>query len=216
MSKIPVFDIGDTLVPSREFTSNIIQDELRQRNQEVVPKFDPDVFMMYDPKQIQEYLNESNIEGDPEKLAEDCRERYIEAFEDLMLEYDVFNFLARCNEEFGTIGILSDNTLRAKKLLADLLDKHGVKYDTILVSDEIGVEKPDPEIFKEFVDRRDEEASEFVYIGNDADRDSGALEAGMYFVWTTQFDTVNSGYEGTEIGKLSFKQLKKAIKQVEA
>lgn len=215
MSKTPVFDIGDTLVPSRRFTSNIIQDELRQRNHEVVPEFDPDVFMMYDPEQIQEYLDENGIEGDPEQLAEDCRERYIEAFEDLMLEYDVFDFLAKCNEELGTVGIISDNTVRAKELITGLLEKHGVEYDTVVVSDEIGVEKPDPEIFNAFIEKRNEEASEFVYIGNDAERDSGALDAGMSFIWTTQFDNVNSSYDSVSIDKLEFKQLKEAIKEVE-
>lgn len=215
MSLIPVFDIGDTLVPSRKFASHIIEDELRQRNHEPVHRFDPDKFMMYDPEQIQHYLDKYDVDGNPEELAKDCRERYIEAFEDLMLENDVFDFFARCNREFGTLGVISDNTVQAKELLKDLLEKHGVEYNTIIVSDEVGVEKPNPEIFEAFLNQRNEEASEFVYIGNDADRDSGALNAGMEFIWARQFDNVNSTYEGPNVEELNFSELKNTIKEVE-
>lgn len=215
MSKIPVFDIGDTLVPSRKFAEHIIEDELRQRNHEPVHEFDPDKFMMYDPDQIQEYLEKYDIEGDAEKLARDCRDRYLEAFEDLMLENDVFDLFAQCNREFGTIGIISDNSLRAKDLIKNLLEKHEVDYETITVSDEIGVEKPDPKIFQAFIDGREEDAEKFVYFGNDASRDAGAEKAGMEFVWVTRFDTVNSSYEGLKVDELNFDNIKKAIRELE-
>ena len=211
---IAVFDIGDTLVPSRKFVEHIIEDELRQRNHEPVHNFDPDKFMMYDPDQIQKYLEKYDIEGDAEKLAQDCRDRYLEAFEDLMIENDVFDLLAKCNREFGTIGIVSDNSLRAKELMKKLLERHGVDYDTIIVSDEVGVEKPDPEIFQAFIDKR-EEAESFVYFGNDASRDSGAKNAGMEFVWVRQFDTVNSSYEGLKIDELNFENIESVIGEIE-
>lgn len=214
MSKIPVFDIGDTLLPSRRFVEHIIEDELRQRNHEPVHSFDPDKFKMYDPSGIREYLERYNIDGDPAELAEKCRERYLEAFEDLLIENDVFDLLARCNREFGTIGIISDNSMEAKKLFEEKLDKHNVVYDTVVVSEEVGVEKPDPEIFETFIGRREESGEDFVYIGNDADVDSGALNVGMEFIWLKQFDTVNSSYEGTSLNELSFENLSKAIKQV--
>lgn len=215
MSRIPVFDIGDTLVPSRRFVSNVIEDELRQRNHTPVHEFDPDVFKMYDPQGIEEYLRKYDIEGDPSKIAHDCRDRYLDAFEDLMIENDVFDFFARCNREFGTIGIISDNSLEAKKLLEEKLGKHGVKYDAIVVSEEVGVEKPDPAIFKEFVERRDEEAERFIYVGNDASRDAGAKKIGMQFIWLTEFDTVNSSYSGLQIGELSFDKLKEVISSLD-
>ena len=212
---IPVFDIGDTLVPSRKFAEHIIEDELRQRNHEPVHNFDPDKFMMYDPDQIQKYLEKYDIEGDAEKLAHDCRDRYLEAFEDLMIENDVFDLFAKCNREFGTIGIVSDNSLRAKELMKKLLERHGVDYDTIIVSDEVGVEKPDPEIFQAFIDKREGNAEKFVYFGNDASRDSGAKKAGMEFVWVRQFDTVNSSYEGLKIDELSFENIESVIGEIE-
>lgn len=211
MSKIPVFDIGDTLVPSRKFAEHIIEDELRQRNQRPVHDFDPDKFMMYDPDQIQDYLEKYDIEGDAERLAQDCRDRYLEAFEDLMIENDVFNLFAKCNREFGKIGIISDNSIEAKNLITQLMEKHGVEYDTVVVSDEVGVEKPRPEIFEAFVDSREENAEDFVYIGNDPARDSGALDAGMKFLWAKQFDTVNSSFEGPSIDQLSFDQISEVI-----
>lgn len=215
MSKIPVFDIGDTLVPSRRFVEHIIEDELRQRNHEPVHSFDPDKFKMYDPTGIHEYLEKYDIEGDPGELAHNCRERYLEAFEDLLIENDVFDLLARCNREFGKIGVISDNGMEAKKLLEKKLDEHGVEYDTILVSEEVGVEKPDPEIFKAFIEKREESAEDFVYIGNDAERDSGALDAGMNFIWLKQFDTVNSSYDGLSLEKLTFENLRNSITEVE-
>jgi FMN phosphatase YigB (HAD superfamily) len=212
---VPVFDIGDTLVPSRKFVSHIIEDELRQRNHEVVHEFDPDKFMMYDPSQIERYLEKYDIEGDPRKIAHDCRERYLEAFEDLMIENDVFDLFAKCNTEFGTVGIISDNSLEAKKLMKNLLDKHDVDYNTIVVSEEIGVEKPSPEIFKAFTEKRERPPEDFVYIGNDAKIDSGALDAGMKYIWAKQFDTVNSSFEGPNIYKLNFENVQKALKEVE-
>ena len=214
MSKIPVFDIGDTLVPSRKFAEHIIEDELRQRNHEIVHNFDPDKFMMYDPDQIQMYLEKYNLEGDARKLARDCRDRYLEAFESLMIENDVFDFFAECNREFGTIGIISDNSLRAKELMKKLLDKHEVDYNTITVSDEVGTEKPDKEIFQAFIDERDRSPEKFVYLGNDASRDAGAEKIGMDFIWVTQFDTVNSSYEGLKVDELNFENLKEAIQKL--
>ena len=212
---IPVFDIGDTLVPSRKFAEHIIEDELRQRNQEPVHRFDPDKFMMYDPEQIQKYLEKYDIEGDAEKLAHDCRNRYLDAFENLMIENDVFDLFAKCNRELGTVGIISDNSLKAKEILSNLLDKHNVSYDTIVVSDEVGMEKPDPKIFEAFIDERNEEAKEFVYFGNDASRDSGAKNAGMEFVWVTQFDTVNTSYDGAQVEGLNFENIKNAIEEIQ-
>lgn len=211
MNKIPVFDIGDTLVPSRRFVAHVIEDQLRQLNHEPVHEFNPDKFMMYDPTGIEEYLRKYDIEGDPEELAHDCRHRYLDAFEDLLIENNIFDLFARCNNEFGTIGIISDNTVRAKHLLESKLDRHGVEYDTIIVSDEVGVEKPDKQIFEAFIDQREENAEDFVYIGNDASCDSGALDAGMHFIWTTQFDTVNSHFDGPTIDELSFSQIRKVI-----
>jgi len=212
---VPVFDIGDTLVPSRKFASHVIEDELRQRNHQIVHDFDPDKFMMYDPSQIEQYLEKYDIDGDPRKLAHDCRERYLEAFEDLMMENGVFDLFAKCNREFGTVGIISDNSVEAKNLMKKLLEEHEVDYDTIVVSEEIGVEKPSSEIFKAFTEKRERPPGEFVYIGNDAEVDSGALDAGMKYIWVTQFDTVNSSFEGPEIDELGFDKLREVISNLE-
>lgn len=211
MSRIPVFDIGDTLVPSRRFVKHVIEDELRQRNHEPVHDFDPDKFMMYDPTEIEEYLRKYNLQGDPEEIAHDCRHRYLDAFEDLLLENNIFDLFARCNRDFGKIGIISDNTIRAKHLLKAKLDQYNVEYDTVVVSDEVGVEKPDAKIFQAFIDQREDNAEDFVYIGNDASRDAGALDIGMEFIWTTQFDTVNSNFNGPQISELNFQQLRQVI-----
>ncbi|AOV95449.1 hypothetical protein AQV86_06060 [Nanohaloarchaea archaeon SG9] len=212
---VPVFDIGDTLVPSRKFASHVIEDELRQRNHKVVHDFDPDKFMMYDPSQIEQYLEKYDIDGDPRELAHGCRKRYLEAFEDLMMENGVFDLFAKCNREFGTVGIISDNSVEAKNLMKKLLDEHEVDYDTIVVSEEVGVEKPSPEIFKAFTEKRERPPGEFVYIGNDAEVDSGALDAGMKYIWVTQFDTVNSSFEGPEIDELEFEKLREVISNLE-
>jgi len=214
MSKIPVFDIGDTLLPSLKFASNVIQDELRQVNGGKVPRYDPDKFMMYDPEQVRKFLQKHGLEGDPEKLARDSRERYLEGFETLLIENDMFDFLARCSTELGTVGFISDNTLRAKQLLGKKLRKHGVEYNTIVVSEEIGVEKPDPGIFREFVERRDKPAESFVYLGNDARVDSGSERIEMDFIWVKEYDSFGS-FSGISIDRLSFENLREAVQKVE-
>lgn len=215
MAKVPVFDIGDTLVPSRRFVEHVIEDELRQRNHDPVHKFDPDKFMMYDPSEIQTYLEKYDLDGDAEEMAEKCRGRYLEAFEDLLIEKDIFDLFARCNKELGTVGVISDNRVKAKQLLKEKLEKHNVEYNTIVVSDEVGVEKPNPEIFQQFIEQRDEPAENFVYMGNDPERDADALKAGMEFIWLRQFDTVNSTFNGPSIEKLTFENLKEAINNLE-
>lgn len=211
---IPVFDIGDTLVPSREYASRIIEDELRQRNNHPLHKFDPAKFMMYNPKEVPKYLDLHDIDGNSEKLARDCRERYLEAFEHLMIEHEIFNLFAKCNEELGTVGIISDS-IEMKQLIQKLLDKHKVEVDTITISDEVGTEKPDKEIFEAFLEERESSAENFVYIGRDAERDKGAEKAGMKFIWTKQFKTLNTNYQGPQIDKLDFENLKKEIQKLE-
>jgi len=215
VSKIPVFDIGDTLAPSRRFISNIIMDELRQQNEVEVPKYDPNEFMMYDPVQIQDYLDQNGLEGDPNSLVHNCRQKYMEALETLMVERDIFDFLAKCNQELGTIGIISDNNVEAKKLIKEKLEKHGIDYDGIVVSDEVGAKKPDSEIFEAFLKQREKDPEQFVYIGNDGGSDSGAKEVGMEFIWLTEHNTVNSSYDGVKIDRLCFEKLKKAIERLE-
>lgn len=70
-------------------------------------------------------------------------------------------------------GLLSNNNQQAAdKMRADGLDKH---FDTFIVSAEVGVMKPDPEIFNLFAERLDVALPELVFI-DDSKRSLSASE----------------------------------------
>src|SRR5207248_1885827 len=57
-------------------------------------------------------------------------------------------------------------------------------FDTILISQEVGITKPDPRIFRMAIERVPCEAREAVMIGDSPDRDiAGARAAGLIAVW---------------------------------
>jgi len=98
-----------------------------------------------------------------------------------------------------------------------LVDRLGLRrlLDDIVVSDDLGVAKPNPEIFRAALGRLGVPASEAVYVG-DMDLDvSGSLEAGMRPIlvrrrgggdWSTYSNLVECSYDPkkvTVIGRLA-------------
>jgi putative hydrolase of the HAD superfamily len=60
-------------------------------------------------------------------------------------------------------------------------------FDTIIVSEEIGVEKPDPRIFREVLNRLEVKGEETIMFGDNEVADGACLRLGIFFVLVTAF-----------------------------
>ena len=208
--KKPVFDIGDTLLPSHEKINEKVREELRKEGVKDAPEFPINEYNIYKPSEIREWLNEHRIEGDPEKL----KQAYLK-WEKEFLRENVFNELKKIAEAFGPVGFISDNSIEAKKFYERLFEDEGLSFEGFVVSEEVGVKKPDTEIFEAFLSQRSEDPEDFVYFGNYVDRDEAAQEAGMHFVWDDKYHVFNSSFDGPTIHGLTFENVEKALKEVE-
>jgi FMN phosphatase YigB (HAD superfamily) len=210
MSKIPVFDIGDTLIPSSENINRAVNDELEAQGIDEKPFFPINDFNIYKVKEVQAWLDKHSIEADAEAI----RDAYLEWKDEYFKDSGILEELKKINKEFGPIGFISDNTLEAKDYYEEVFSRYNLEYRGFIVSEEAGAEKPEKEIFEEFLKRRDESAENFVYFGNYVDRDGGAEKVGMSFVWVKQFHTFDSSTEGIQINSLNYRNVSRALKQV--
>jgi FMN phosphatase YigB (HAD superfamily) len=209
--KIPVFDIGDTLTPAKQYSKNFFRKELMRQGVEDPPEYPFDGYNEFSVSSIGGWLE---IEGVDVNVEEAIR-HYLAEKEKEMEERGVFEALGKVNENFETLGILSDNRIVAKEWFVDVFDRHGVEFDTFLVSEEIGIKKPDRKIFEEFLDRRGVSGDRCVYFGNRGDIDSACREAGMQFVWVTEHDTFGTDWAGGKIDELTYENVERAMEEVE-
>ena len=207
-SKIPVFDFGDTLVPCFRLQNELMKDEFGEYGAENIPEFDVNNFRIYTPSEVKEYMEKHDLEkADPVRIIEkykDRERRYME-------ENGVFEMLKKCSARFGKIGIVSDNTLEGREWLKQELKAHSVPYEGLVVSEEVGAEKPDPAIFEEFLERRSEDSERFVYFGNNLKRDPSCRKAGMEFVWVREFHTFGEEGDFPTVDELSFESVREVI-----
>jgi putative hydrolase of the HAD superfamily len=206
-NRIPVFDIGDTLMPSFRLQNKLMRDELREQGAEEIPDFDVNNFRIYTPSEVKEYLDKHGLDhGDPMRIIEkykDRERRYME-------EHGVFDTLRQISEDLGPIGFVSDNTIEGKRWMRDQLESHSVPYEGLVVSEEVGVEKPDPKIFKKFLNIRGRPGKDFVYFGNNLNRDPACRKVGMDFVLVKQYKVY--GEKNVDpIDELSYEAVKEAI-----
>jgi FMN phosphatase YigB (HAD superfamily) len=204
MVRTPVFDIGDTLVPSHSKINEIIQDVVPE-----APEMDINRYNVYVPEELNEFLADNGLE----QKGEEITSRYLD-WKSEYLKENTLPELKKINEDFGPIGFISDNSIPAKEFYQENFREFGIEYRGFVVSEEIGAEKPDPRIFQAFLDKREQTGSNFVYFGNYVDRDKAAEEVGMNFVWVKQFHTFGSSKDGPQIEKLDYESVSRALEQV--
>lgn len=209
--KKPVFDIGDTLLPSHEKINEKVREELKNEGVENAPELPINEYNIYKPSEVRQWLNEHGIEADAEKL----KEAYLE-WEKKFLRENVIEELKKINKNFGPIGFISDNSVAAKEFYEGLFKSEGLGYEGFVVSEEVGVKKPRKEIFEAFLDKRKESPGNFVYFGNYVDRDEAAEDVGMYFVWDDKYHVFNSSFDGPTIHGLTFESVEKALREVDS
>jgi putative hydrolase of the HAD superfamily len=95
---------------------------------------------------------------------------------------DVFGTIGKLKESGCTLGVVSNAETCLRAILEEnQLAKH---FDTIVISEEVGVEKPDPSIFQKALDKLDFTPDKCVHIGDTIEADViGARSAGITPVW---------------------------------
>ncbi|MFB6209280.1 MAG: HAD family hydrolase [Candidatus Nanohaloarchaea archaeon] len=208
-NKIPIFDFGDTLVPCFRLQNQLMKDEFDEHGEEV-PEFDVNNFRIYTPSEVKEYLELNGLEhADPLRLIEKYKERERKFME----QNAVFELLKKCSAEFGKTAIISDNTIEGREWLEQQLKAQKVPFEGLVVSEEVGAEKPDPEIFKEFLRRREEPAERFVYFGNNLNRDPACEKVGIDFVFVDRYHSFgqDSGHHA-KIDRLDLDSVRRAVR----
>lgn len=203
--KIPVFDIGDTLLPDRRLMNEAVEEILREEGNQGIPRFPIHEYNIFRPQEVKKFLYENDLQANPV----DVRKRYEKKAARFLAEKDVLATLDRCSQEIGSIGFISDNAVKEKEFMQERLRKHHVEYKGFVVSEEVGSRKPGKEIFRSFLNIREERPEKFVYFGNDVSRDQAAKKTGMEFVWVKQYNTFGSKYEGKQIEELSFENIRR-------
>jgi HAD superfamily hydrolase (TIGR01509 family) len=84
------------------------------------------------------------------------------------------------------VGIITNGPAEVQRAKLDLLGLHDL-VDFVIISEELGVAKPDAAIFDEALDRAGVDASEAVFIGDSAEFDmAGALARGIPTIWVNR------------------------------
>ncbi len=208
-ARTPVFDIGDTLLPDDRLMNEAVEQVLMEQgySQEDVPKFPIYSYNIFKLQEVQDFLMSNNLKANPAEIVEAYKKNAREFF----AASDIPEVLIRCNSEIGTIGFISDNSVEEKEFIEEVLRQHYIDYEGYVVSETVGHEKPSQEIFRAFLDIRDERGENFAYFGNNARVDQGCEKVGMEFVWVKQFNTFGSSWDGKKIEELSFENVKEQV-----
>ncbi len=203
MAKTPVFDIGDTLIPVTSNINEAVNSVLKEEGIEDPPYFPIDQFNIYKVDRIQAWLDKHDIDADAEKI----HQAYIEWKKEYFKESGKAEELEKISEEFGPIGIITDNCEEAKNCYKSILESYNIEIAGFVASADIGVEKPSSKIFETFLQKREGSCEDFVYFGNHLKKDSGAEKAGMNFVLVTEHKNYGSTDYRPKISELSFESV---------
>ena len=204
--KIPVFDIGDTLLPSEKMINETIKDHVAG-----APDMDIYQYNIYRPAEIRNFLELNGLEVDAEEITKSYQEKVKIHLE----ENKLFELFEKINQENGFVGFISDNSLELKYFWQDMLRERGLN-PRIIVSEEVGAEKPDLQIFERFLNLSEYDNPEkYVYFGNNVEKDSAAEDTGMTFVWVSEHETGEESFVGPEISEFNQKNVEKMLEKVE-
>ena len=93
----------------------------------------------------------------------------------------LYDDAARCLDRFAKryrLAVISNFDKRLRRVLEDL--GLSERFEKIIISSEVGCEKPDPEIFRRAVEIMDVAPGRCLHVGDDPDNDwEGAAAAGM-------------------------------------
>lgn len=118
-----------------------------------------------------------------ESASEQARERYIsDRYRGLELYEDSIHAIEKI-KSIASIGMITNGPTNIQQPKIDLLQIE-VHFPFILISESVGVWKPDPEIFQMALDKAGIPAEDAIYVGDSHIADvPGARAAGMRAVW---------------------------------
>ena len=120
-------------------------------------------------------LREAGIEEDLSNYIAGIYEGFLDD-ENLYPDPEALELLPRLRSQGLILGMISN----APKRLNDLCQRLGLALDLIITSAEVGVEKPDPAIFRAALSKAGVKPEEAVYAGDDYNNDvQGAERAGL-------------------------------------
>ncbi|KRM76546.1 HAD family hydrolase [Secundilactobacillus collinoides] len=135
-------------------------------------------------RQVDPVLDELGLPA----FTSDHSESFWEHYRQELTHIDLFADIRRCLsslKEHYQLGVITngETDLQSKKALQlDL--HHWIDRDKMLISDEVGLQKPDARIFTYFNRMLDLQANEAVYIGDNYNTDMiGAKQAGWQAFW---------------------------------
>jgi putative hydrolase of the HAD superfamily len=105
-------------------------------------------------------------------------------------------FLRKLAEHFR-LGIVTNENTRTQLLKLRTIDPNGELFSTVVISEEVGVEKPDPKIFEYACQRMKTLPHETLMIGDNYSTDvEGALHAGLKAFWAITHLDISNTNEG--------------------
>ena len=231
MIKAVVFDVGDTLfIPERPWLEVLPRalDAIYAYAKENGLELPSDEFMGHNKAVFESYLeleNDSDIDiPDLTKYQYLLRELFANRSEDEITIMaakmnDVFWSFINANWALRTeapeslqdlrsmgisMGIISNH--HNHEALLSLLEEHGILdyFGVVLSSEQEGVRKPNPEIFRKCLSQMGVDASQALYVGDSAERDvGGARAAGMTSILIRADDDAAQGNPDFRIGDLT-------------
>ncbi len=198
-----LFDIGDTLIGATELQQRVLTETVRDLPNESwcissnsfldayqeadhEPQFDqiPDLNHLYSDERIVERAFALLSRQFAKTFLEIYRARL---YTNLQLDPALIALLTKLRDRGIRLGIVSNGTTREQR---DQLEQLGIIgfFDPILISQEVGIRKPEPGIFLIAAERWQLPASEILVVGDRGDWEVlGAQRAGMQSALTTQF-----------------------------
>lgn len=227
-TKAFIFDIGDCIEPSTKFETENLEYLKKKYNLPTsfvktylrVDKYH-ELHMFHaqgEPKIMQMTLhklglnlNAKNLSNEMQKLYWLKLKRYFTK-ENLEKKFiSAINFLKSKNYK---VAVLSDNSFQAKRRYLNLLEKVGLRFDTFVVSAEVGVEKPAEKLFQSVLKRLKIKPENAVYFGNNLERDAIAEKYGWDFVFIYGFmNNVNPNkFNGKKMKFITLENIKSYLK----
>ena len=199
--KAVIFDLDDTLINRKQAVNNLFdiilnrfyEDDKLQNYDQMIKKFkeydfehtgDPDktkvlkpFFKIYPPDTILKENQMITFWNDtlPSAFAPDS---------------NVLNLLSIISNNYKIAIITNGTTYRQKVKIKN--SNLGFFMDEIIMSEEVGISKPDPNVFNLALDRLDVSANETIFIGDNLELDiKGSRNAGLTDVWFNPYHSRN-------------------------
>jgi putative hydrolase of the HAD superfamily len=135
----------------------------------------------------EEFLNNLVIKNEQTTVEEMLEYWFSEFFKCSILMNGATEVLECLKAQGIKLGIITNGSIYSQNAKIDAV---GIRhyFDTIIISDEVGFKKPDPQIFRLALKNLNTTAEKSWFVGDHPTNDiKGALDAGLHAVWLSGF-----------------------------